>query len=65
MTQKEADQKAKEIYEEYKLQCDEIEKQAKENGEWKTGLDANSHLFHKLWKETAEKLKEIEAGVVV
>ena len=60
----EANQKAKELYEEWCLKCDEIEKHAKETGQWKTGgMDSNRELFTDLWIETVQKLSEIKVQV--
>lgn len=64
MTQKEANQKAKELYDEWNFKHDEIERRAKKSGEWKKmGLDANRDLFEELWKETLKELEEIKAAI--
>lgn len=57
-------QKAKELYDEWNFKYDEIERRAKENGEWKEMvLDSNRDLFEELWKETLKKLEEIKAAI--
>lgn len=59
MTKKQADQEAKKIFLESIKKADSIKEEAKRNGTWKPGLDANNALFDELNKETKEKLKKL------
>lgn len=55
--------KAKEIFEWWKSECERIEKEAKENGTWNDyGLDSNNHLFKALNDEAKEKLKNLKTN---
>ena len=50
------------LYTDYARKREEIEKGAKENGEWlEIGLDSNQHLFKKLNDEVKKKEKMIIA----
>ncbi|WP_295131256.1 hypothetical protein [uncultured Catenibacterium sp.] len=50
------------LYTDYARKREEIEKEAKENGEWlEIGLDSNQHLFKKLNDEVKKKEKMIIA----
>ena len=59
MTKEQANKEAKRIFQEAIQKADAIEKEAKQNGSWKPGLDANKALFEDLHKETQEKLKKL------
>ena len=51
--------KAKQIFEWWKSECERIEKEAKKNGTWNDwGLDSNNHLFKAINDEAKEKLKK-------
>ena len=53
--------KAKQIFEWWKSECERIEKEAKENGTWNEfGLDSNNHLFKAINNEAKEKLKNLK-----
>lgn len=41
----------------------QIEAEARKNGTWLEGLDANSHLFRELHKETLKRVQDIFAQV--
>lgn len=57
MTKKQANIEAKKIIDSYIEKTSEIEKEAKINGTWVDGLDANNSLFVSARKERDEKLK--------
>ena len=61
MTKKEADEKAKMIFEDLNKKCEEIIKQAKKDGIWKSGLDSNKELFSEGDNEAKEKLRELSS----
>lgn len=61
MPREEADIKAREIVREADKVEAEIEAEARRNGTWLEGLDANSHLFRELHKKTPEKVQAIFA----
>lgn len=60
MNKAEANEEAKRIYNHWRSQHEQIEKEAKENGTWQTvGLDSNRHLFKSVDAEAKEKLKKL------
>ena len=60
MNKKEANKKAKMIFDDWHRQRNLIEKEAKENGTWQYGgLDTNTELFIKVNEEAKKKLQEI------
>lgn len=64
ITREEAKKEAEKIFKEYERKEEEITREAKENGTWSTvGLDANSHLFSELHRETKRKFRELEARI--
>lgn len=64
MNRAEANKQARKIYEQWKIKHDEIEKQAKEEGNWaQNGLDGNNHLFKKLNEETKSRLKLLQSKI--
>ena len=63
MTKKEADEKAKKIFEELNQTHDEIIEQAKKEGIWKCGLDSNRELFVQVDNEAKEKLRELSSQI--
>ena len=63
MTKKEADKKAEIIFKELNKKCEEIIKQAKKDGIWKSGLDSNKELFSEVENEAKEKLRELSSQI--
>lgn len=63
MTKKEADKKAEIIFKELNQKCEEIIKQAKKDGIWKSGLDSNKELFSEVENEAKEKLRELSSQI--
>ena len=63
MTKKEADRKAEIIFKELNKKCEEIIKQAKKDGIWKSGLDSNKELFFEVENEAKEKLRELSSQI--
>ena len=63
MTKKEADEKAKMIFEDLNKKCEEIIKQAKKDGIWKRGLDSNKELFFEVENEAKEKLRKLSLQI--
>ena len=63
MTKKEADEKAKMIFEDLNKKCEEIIKQAKKDGIWKSGLDSNKELFSEVENEAKGKLRELSSQI--
>ena len=63
MTKKEADRKAEIIFKELHKKCEEIIKQAKKDGIWKSGLDSNKELFSEVENEAKEKLRELSSQI--
>ena len=63
MTKKEADEKAKMIFEDLNKKCEEIIKQAKKDGIWKSGLDSNKELFFEVENEAKEKLRKLSLQI--
>ena len=63
MTKKEADRKAEIIFKELNKKCEEIIKQAKKDGIWKSGLDSNKELFSEVENEAKEKLRELSSQI--
>lgn len=63
MNKKQADIEAEKIFKEHNKKIDEITKKAKEDGNWKMGLDSNTHLFDGLNMETKEKLKKLASMI--
>ena len=60
MNKKEANERAKEVFEQWQKDREQLEKEAKENGTWQdAGLDSNNHLFKAVDKEAKEKLEKI------
>lgn len=63
MTKEQADAEARKIFREWGERSDEIREEAKRNGKWSPGLDANKHLFKKLDDEMKTKLQELSASI--
>ena len=63
MTKKEADEKAKMIFEDLNKKCEEIINQAKNDGIWKSGLDSNKELFFEVENEAKEKLRKLSLQI--
>lgn len=63
MTREEADEKAKQIFKELVERHNEIIKQAKKDGVWKSGLDSNGELFVESDNEAKTKLKELASQI--
>ncbi len=63
MTKKEADEKAKMIFEDLNKKCEEIIKQAKKDGIWKSGLDSNKELFFEVENEAKEELRKLSLQI--
>lgn len=63
MTKEEANIKAKEIFQEWLIQKDEIIKTARREGNWKMGLDANNDLFKELDQATKQKLNALKSMI--
>lgn len=57
MNKEQADEEARKILQTSSEKVDDIIKKAKEDGNWKMGLDSNNSLFEDLHRETKEKLK--------
>ena len=56
MDKAQASIEVRKIFEWCQEQCDQIVKEAKRNGTWSNGLDANGSLFAELNEETKQKL---------
>ena len=64
MNKAEANEKAKQVFEEWAKKKAEIAKKAKEDGTWNEyGLDSNNHLFKDIDKEAKERLKSIKEQI--
>ncbi len=64
MNRIQANKEAKKIFEEWKKEKNEVEKQAKAEGKWvSVGLDGNSHLFKDLNNKTKEKLRILNSMI--
>lgn len=64
MNKAEANEKAKEVFEEWAKEKAAIEKKAKADGVWnETGLDTNNHLFKNVDKKAKEKLDKIRSMI--
>lgn len=63
MTKEEAMIELKRILHEHNLKTIEIEKEAKRNGVWQMGLDANNQLFRDAQLELWEKMRELHAQI--
>lgn len=61
MNKTEANAEAKKIAEWYNKESDRIIQEAKKNGSWQQGLDANRHLFVELNAQTKEKLEHLKS----
>ena len=48
---------------EYVNKCDETEAEARKNGTWQRGLDANNGLFKQIYDEFGKKLCQIESMI--
>lgn len=65
MNKTDADKLARQVFEEWMKECDEIEKKAKENGTWcPYGLDSNNHLFKEANQRVKERLEKIKKAEV-
>lgn len=56
MNREQANKEAEKIFDEVSKKCDEIMREAKENGTWQMGLDSNNHLFKEVHEEARKKL---------
>ena len=64
MNETEANKKAKQVFEEWKKECEEIRKKAKEDGVWNShGLDSNNHLFKEVNQKAKERLEKINNNI--
>lgn len=63
MTREEAKKIVMELAGEYVNKCDEIEAEARKNGTWQRGLDANNGLFKQIYDEFGKKLCQIESMI--
>lgn len=64
MKMAEANEKAKEIYDEWKREKEAIEKKAKADGSWNSlGFDSNNKLFKEVNEKTKKKLDKIKSMV--
>lgn len=63
MTKEEANIKAKEIFQEWLIQKDEILKTARREGNWEMGLDVNNDLFKELDQATKQKLNALKSMI--
>ena len=55
--------KGKEIFEQWRMKREQIEREAKANGIWQEyGFDSNNHLFKDIDNETKEKLEDLKIG---
>ena len=63
MDKKQANIEAAKIIAAHNKRADEIMKEAKKNGTWLMGLDANKGLFKALEEETNQKLKLLASMV--
>lgn len=64
MNKAEANKKAKQVFEEWIKECEEIKKKAKENGIWSFfGLDSNNHLFKEANRKVKERLEKINKSM--
>lgn len=64
MNRIQANKEAKKIFEEWKREKNEIERQAKAERKWfSVGLDGNSHLFKDLNDKTKEKLRILNSMI--
>ena len=63
MTKEEANIKAKEFFQEWLIQKDEIIKTARREGNWEMGLDANNDLFKGLDQATKQKLNVLKSMI--
>ena len=55
MNKAEAQREFEKIIQEVNEKCDIIEREAKENGIWKSGLDSNKSLFEEVNNEARKK----------
>ena len=61
MNEVEANNKAKQVFEEWKKECEEIKINAKKNGMWNSqGLDSNNHLFKEANQKAKDRLEAIK-----
>lgn len=64
MTYEEANREARKVFDEWALESIEIEKKARESGQWKEScLDGNRHLFKEVNQKAKDKLEQIRAMV--
>ena len=64
MNKVEAKNRAKQVFEEWKKECEDIKKKAKEDGSWSShGLDSNNHLFKEANKKAQERLEKINENI--
>ena len=57
MNKEQANKEAAKIIDDYTKKAAEIEAEARKNGTWEKGLDANRALFEAIKKERNDKLK--------
>lgn len=64
MNIKQANREAKKIYDEWSRERANVEKRAKDTGEWQTtGLDGNNHLFKEVNEKAQEKLRKLKERI--
>ena len=60
MNKDEAKKEAIKIFEQWREQREQAEREARENGLWETaGLDSNNHLFKEIDADAKKKLNEL------
>ena len=60
MNEAEANKKAKQVFDDWKKECEAIKKKAKDDGTWSShGLDSNNHLFKEANQKAKERLEKI------
>ena len=63
MNKEQANKEAAKIIDDYTKKAAEIEAEARKNGTWEKGLDANRALFEAIKKERNDKLKLLASMV--
>ncbi len=63
MNREQANKEAEKIFDEVSEKCDEIMREAKENGTWQMGLDSNNHLFKEVHEEARKKLEILHSMI--
>lgn len=63
MTREQADIEADKIFREANRKCDEAREEAKRNGTWVSGLDANRALYEPIHREAKEKLRKLYESI--